>query len=395
MKRTSALLLAILTLALLLLVLPLPRVKSANEYLLIPRLQWKTTPIATDSLDFNLTLPPRYLNVSYNMATDFAFNDTNYGLPLDFNGTLYAFRQTFDAKYIGSASTRNDAYMNKDELGVTNIAGLRITSYSANGGCYFDNILWNAPTGASTSSLPLGTWASVSQVVVVNLNETNPPNYKTAWANVSIWDYNQIDVAGHLLSSAQAGFSIPTGSFAGVLQSVEADYGGYLYLELKNQKWFQVQEGITLNLSSTPFNATFTLDGTGYSFPQNVSVYAGVHEFVAELSRMNPLGLPNETHTDYMFDSWTVNGSACYSTNRVLDLSISAPISIVAVYAQVPRPIEPNYNFGIGLIGLIMMFLSWFVAYWEYKDEQYAEAIMYWIVLFGIGVGLFTVLLGG
>jgi hypothetical protein len=41
------------------------------------------------------------------------------------------------------------------------------------------------------------------------------------------------------------------------------------------------------------------------------------------------------------------------------------------------------------------MFLSWFVGYWKVQDEEYGEAFMYWLMLFGIGFGLFTVLLGG
>ena len=56
---------------------------------------------------------------------------------------------------------------------------------------------------------------------------------------------------------------------------------------------------------------------------------------------------------------------------------------------------EPDYNMGIGLIGVILMFLSWFVAWFEYKADNYGEAFLYWLVLFVIGFGLFTVLLGG
>lgn len=50
--------------------------------------------------------------------------------------------------------------------------------------------------------------------------------------------------------------------------------------------------------------------------------------------------------------------------------------------------------FGIGLLGAILIFSSWIVAYMQWKDGAYAHALAYWVALFTIGFGLITVLIG-
>jgi hypothetical protein len=157
-----------------------------------------------------------------------------------------------------------------------------------------------------------------------------------------------------------------------------------------------IGSGINLVCTSTPYNATFSYGGTSYNYPQNLSVSFGPNTISTELGRRNPFNLPNETNLNYNFQSWTVNGTENYSHDLTLTLEdLTAETTIEAVYSQDTRLFEPNFNIGIGLLGLIFMFLSWFVGYWKVQDEEYGEAFMYWLMLFGIGFGLFTVLLGG
>jgi hypothetical protein len=169
------------------------------------------------------------------------------------------------------------------------------------------------------------------------------------------------------------------------------------FLRIADNFEFPPSSPIHLNLTSTPYNADFAIGSTSYAYPQILTYASGSNlTITSELARQNPLHRTNETTLNYYFSSWTLNGIQQYSTNRILELNnLTADQTLIAVYLPEARLLEPNINIGIGLLGLILMFLSWFVGYWKVQDEEYGEAFMYWLMLFGIGFGLFTVLLGG
>jgi hypothetical protein len=148
---------------------------------------------------------------------------------------------------------------------------------------------------------------------------------------------------------------------------------------------------LILSVSSTPFNSSIVWEnGSTYTCPQNFTVSSGSHTVTTEPSYRE------NTSTMYVFDYWTVNGTEV-SDSWTLTRDITGDTSIVAVYVAegIPSIEEGWIRIGIGLIGLILMFLSWFVGYWIHKAGDTAKGGIIWFVMFVIGYGLFTVLLGG
>lgn len=147
-----------------------------------------------------------------------------------------------------------------------------------------------------------------------------------------------------------------------------------------------------LSVSSTPINATFTYsDGLVYNFPQSF--------LVGTLDMVNLTAVPsvrdNASHIQ-VFDYWDVQYTGVFYSSSVSFL-ILGDMDAVAHYrdATIPQIEEGWIRIGIGLIGLILMFLSWFVGYWIHKAGDTAKGGIIWFVMFVIGYGLFTVLLGG
>jgi len=99
----------------------------------------------------------------------------------------------------------------------------------------------------------------------------------------------------------------------------------------------------------------------------------------------------NKTHYA-VFVRWNDTGST--NNTRVIDHdSEGTYTAIYTVYRG--TDLSDTIIFGIGVVGLGLMFLSWVIARDYWKQGEYANAVGYWMALFFIGVGLFTVLLGG
>lgn len=244
-KFAYALLFIILFSSFLMSIQNLRPVYASNESALLPMIRFKMAPLASNSTDFYIGYPPFVFNVSQNMDQDFWFNDTQYPGSWNYNGTFYAYEHTYDTKYWASGSARNDAYMGEPAE-----ATGQITSAGGNGGCQVGSVLWNNVVDGA-DSLPLGTWVSVSQKTLVNLHETNPPGYTTIWNNITTYDYGYVDDPNHKIATLVCGYSKVGGTFSGLLQYNAADYGGYLILEIKNNKWYAPNRGqILLSLTA-------------------------------------------------------------------------------------------------------------------------------------------------
>jgi hypothetical protein len=361
--------------------------QATNESVLLPIMRFKSAPFASDLTDFFLGYPPHYFNVTQQAKTDFDFNNTIYGVDMGFNGTMYAYEHTFDVKYAGSSATRNDAFVGEVQ------AFLQVTSQSGNGGCTLGLVGWGGVLGAVVS-LPLGTWVSVSMRVLFNLNQTNPtPNYKTLYMNLTTYDYGFVGQATHKLSTTHGATHRTDGTFLDLLQTVDGDYGGYVLLELKNQRWYAPSDVVSISVSSIPIDASVIWeDGVSYALPHNFSALGGSHTISAtmEVSVADP-------SIRYLFQGWSIDGSPTTNTSNPLVFTSSADMTLQAIYTpvEIPDVVSLWANFGIGILGLIMMFLSWFVAYWCHKDGDTAKGILLWLAMFIIGYGFFTVLLGG
>jgi len=151
---------------------------------------------------------------------------------------------------------------------------------------------------------------------------------------------------------------------------------------------------VNVAVSSIPINASVIWeDSVTYSLPHNFSAYVGIsHTIFAtmEVSVADP-------SIRYLFQGWSIDGSPTMNTSNPLVFTSSAGMTLQAIYTpvEIPDVVSLWANFGIGILGLIMMFLSWFVAYWCHKDGDTAKGILLWLAMFIIGYGFFTVLLGG
>lgn len=102
----------------------------------------------------------------------------------------------------------------------------------------------------------------------------------------------------------------------------------------------------------------------------------------------------NETYT-WNFINWTdYGGGGYFYTERII---IFTEETQYTVYYSISRNWDPGgwVNFIIGLIGFGLMFFSWIFGYGLWKDDEYAKAIGVWLGMFTIGLGIFTVMLGG
>lgn len=97
----------------------------------------------------------------------------------------------------------------------------------------------------------------------------------------------------------------------------------------------------------------------------------------------------NKTHS-YVFKNWA-DGSKSSTRTYFMDSDQSA-----TAYYLLVRKWDPGgwINFGIGLLGLLMMGASWLFLYHFWTSKEYAKALVVWIALFIVGFGFFTVMLG-
>jgi len=147
-----------------------------------------------------------------------------------------------------------------------------------------------------------------------------------------------------------------------------------------------------LDVSSTPINATFVYtDGNQYDFPQSFLVSSGSVQTLTAVSSVRD----NATHV-HVFDYWDVEYVGLVYSQTV-SVEILGDTDLIAHYrdANIPHVEEGWIRIGIGLIGLILMFMSWFIGYWIHKAGDTAKGGLVWFVMFIVGYGLFTVLLGG
>jgi len=102
----------------------------------------------------------------------------------------------------------------------------------------------------------------------------------------------------------------------------------------------------------------------------------------------------NGSHT-WNFINWTdYGGGGYFYTERII---IFTEETQYTVYYSISRNWDPGgwVNFILGLIGFGLMFFSWIFGYGLWKDDEYAKAIGVWLGMFTIGLGIFTVMLGG
>lgn len=132
----------------------------------------------------------------------------------------------------------------------------------------------------------------------------------------------------------------------------------------------------------------FTINRTWYSTPYSCAMDPGIYD-VAFPTMWNL----NGSHT-WNFINWTdSNGGYSYS-ERIINFTEEATY---IVYYSLNRNWDPGgwVNFILGLIGFGLMFFSWIFGYGLWKDDEYAKAIGVWLGMFTIGLGIFTVMLGG
>lgn len=140
----------------------------------------------------------------------------------------------------------------------------------------------------------------------------------------------------------------------------------------------------TRNLSNQTLNIPFVLNTSSFNCPYNESLDQASYIMEA-LGQWN-----NKTHI-YTFVNWSDG-----STNLIRTFTLDEDKSFI-VYYTIGVKYDPGgwINFGIGLVGLILIFLSWIVLKLKWKDHDYSSAIGYWLLLMVIGIALFTVMVGG
>lgn len=227
----------------------IPAVRADNESTLLALIKFKSVPLVTDPTDF--TFPTvENTDVSLDVQKDFVFNSTLLypSVSVGTNGTLYVYEHTFDIKYIHSYSSQSQSGVIGEYYQTNFLSG---NYYSGDGGCYWQLMAFGYVVSGQSLSIPLGTWISVSMKVLINLNQTNPPGYTTCFENVTSYDYGYVNNATHKLQTAQGGETKVGGTFSGSMNSTAGGAGGYLVVEMKNQKWYQPNLGkIQLSLSA-------------------------------------------------------------------------------------------------------------------------------------------------
>lgn len=150
---------------------------------------------------------------------------------------------------------------------------------------------------------------------------------------------------------------------------------------------------LTINAksASTGENLTmpFTINGAWNSTPYQYLIDKAVYD-VAFPTLWNY----NGSHT-WTFVNWTdYDGGGYFYSERIINFTQGTEYTL---YYTLSRNWDPGgwTNFILGLIGFGLMFFSWIFGYGLWKDDEYAKAIGVWLGMFTIGLGIFTVMLGG
>lgn len=102
----------------------------------------------------------------------------------------------------------------------------------------------------------------------------------------------------------------------------------------------------------------------------------------------------NGSHS-WSFVNWTdYYGEGYFYSERIINFTQGIEYT---VFYSISRNWDPGgwTDFILGLIGFGLMFFSWIFGYGLWKDDEYAKAIGVWLGMFTIGLGIFTVMLGG
>lgn len=133
----------------------------------------------------------------------------------------------------------------------------------------------------------------------------------------------------------------------------------------------------------------FTINGAWNSTPYQYLIDKAVYD-VAFPTLWNY----NGSHS-WSFVNWTdYGGGGYFYSERIINFTQGTEYTL---YYTLSRNWDPGgwTNFIIGLIGFGLMFFSWIFGYGLWKDDEYAKAIGVWLGMFTIGLGIFTVILGG
>lgn len=150
---------------------------------------------------------------------------------------------------------------------------------------------------------------------------------------------------------------------------------------------------LTINAksASTGENLTmpFTINGAWNSTPYQYVIDKAVYDVA-----FPTLWDYNGSHS-WSFVNWTdYGGGGYFYSERIINFTSGTEYTL---YYSLTRNWDPGgwVNFIIGLIGFGLMFFSWIFGYGLWKDDEYAKAIGVWLGMFTIGLGIFTVMLGG
>jgi len=148
-------------------------------------------------------------------------------------------------------------------------------------------------------------------------------------------------------------------------------------------------ETLTFPSNSLMNDITYVVDSSAYSGYSSLQLPNGNHSFTFPTAQFQ-----NNT-VNWVFLNVTGNGILQSGASFTFD--IEAPTTIIAYYQNEPVHVLSMgwIMFGLGLIGLIMVFASWFVLKHFWQDGQIAEALMFWFILIILGFGLIVAWIGG
>lgn len=372
---------AVLIISLLfLLILTIPFSRAIlNDDVLLANLHYETTPHYSWPAFQGFGYPSSLKNVTTN-GMIFQFDGTFFGG----NPQTYSFKTTFTI-YANAADYSGPASFGVDSLGAN---GLYLTKSTSSK--YHCAIIVGQHV---ISSIDLNFTQYYDCFLLLLFNNTDTHSYPTFSENFTVYSQGHLEESAYKIASIYSSYSSTPLAWSSYIQTgVGSDYnweGG-----ISNIKIYK-ETPITylISVSSTPINASVTWeDAITYDLPHNFSASAGLDHWISATAGVNA----NVT-TRYIFEGWSIDGSPTVNTSNPLVFFPIDDMTLQAIYSPVEIPDWSKLwtNFGIGLIGLIMMFLSWFVGYWIHREGDTPKGILIWFVMFIVGYGFFTVLLGG
>lgn len=266
---------------------------------------------------------------------------------------------------------------------------------SVHGGSYDSNYVWKQMVDDYGDNLNFTAFINVQnfayseKLLIWNISDTN---YDLA---VSVESNNVTHFKFYVTSSAHFREVTYDGGFG-------SWYNLTYVLGVTGYTWyggdFQIN-GTTLfnNGDSAPLGGSIPVEygsingssayGTFGIYFDDIRYYIDVGGYAIEYVEDWESGWPN---------GWNVVGSPALSTALYVSPSHSMEVgTFVSAPAGSSAINEGWYNFGIGLLGFILIFSSWFVAKHLYDNGTYAEAVGYWLIMIIFGFGLITVMVGG